>query len=107
MIFATNRGYAGCKTPTQSVEGGVIPKIDSRFFTEDIPFGLCILRNLADMLEIEVPLVNKFIIWHQNWMGKEYLKDGKLNPDLLGETGAPIRYGIKSLDSLVRDYIPQ
>jgi len=104
-IFATNKGYAGCKTPVKVVEGGVIPNVESRFFVEDIPFGLCILRDLADMLGIEVPLTNKFILWHQQFMGKEYLLDGKLNPKLIGETGAPRRYGITTLESLVQDYI--
>lgn len=103
-IFSSNKGYNGCKTPVVQVEGGVIPNLQSRFFIEDIPFGLCILRNLADLVGVEVPYMNKFIIWHQELMGKEYLVDGKLNEKLISETGAPIRYGIKNLDSLVQDY---
>jgi hypothetical protein len=32
-------------------------------------------------------------------MGKEYLlKDGRLNPELITETGTPSRYGIKSIE---------
>lgn len=104
QIFATNKGYAGCKTPVKVVEGGVIPNVEHRFFIEDIPFGLCILRDLADLLGIDVPHINKFIIWHQQFMGKDFLVDGKLNEKLIPETGAPRRYGITNLDSLVQDY---
>jgi opine dehydrogenase len=60
---------------------------------------------MADLLEIEVPLTNKLILWHQKFMNKEYLKDGKLNDDLIGETGTPKRYGIHDLDKLVEDYL--
>jgi opine dehydrogenase len=107
QIFVTNKGYAGCKTPVIPVEGGVIPKIEGRFFVEDIPFGLCILRDLADMLHVDVPLMNKFIIWHQGFMKKDYLKDGHLNDELIMETGAPKRYGFTDLDALVQDYLPK
>jgi len=104
-IFQSNKGYATVKTPVKQVEGGVIPVVDSRFFVEDLPFGLCILRNLADMLEIKVPVVTESIEWFQQFMPKEYMKDGKLNDDLIGETGAPKRYGITTLDDLVKDYL--
>lgn len=106
-IFMTNKGYAGCKVPVKQVEGGVIPNVECRFFIEDIPYGLCILRGLGDLLGIEVPSMNKFIEWYQQWMGLQYLKDGKLNPALLDQTGAPQRYGITSLDQVIEDYIDQ
>jgi hypothetical protein len=104
-IFSTNKGYAGCKTPVVPVEGGVIPNINSRLFTEDIPFGLCILRNLGDMLKIKMPICNFLIKWHQQFMGKKYLlDDDTLNMELIPETGAPIRYGYNDLDKLVEYY---
>lgn len=105
-IFSSNLGYAGCKTPVKQVEGGVIPDVNSRLFVEDIPFGLCILKNLADLLGVDVPKINFLIKWHQQFMGKEYLtEDNKLNPKLIHETGAPARYGFTNLDDLVADYL--
>jgi opine dehydrogenase len=79
--------------------------IESRFFTEDIPFGLCILRNIGDLLGIELPFTSKLILWHQKFMNKEYLKEGYLNKDLFDETGIPSRYGINDADKLVEDYL--
>jgi hypothetical protein len=69
-----------------------------------LPFGLVILRDLADMLGIEVPCCTESIEWFQQFMPKEYVKNGKLNPDLMNETGAPIKYGFTNLDELVKDY---
>jgi hypothetical protein len=107
-IFNTNRGYATVKTPVVDAGNGqVIPNVNCRFFTEDIPFGLMILRNIGELAGVETPVFDKFIIWHQNLMGKEYLKDGKMNPELVQETGAPARYGITTLHDLVEASLPQ
>ena len=104
MIFQSNKGYQTVKTPVKVVEGGVIPVVDSRFFVEDLPFGLCILRDLADMLNVKVPIVSESIEWFQQFMNKEYLKNGELNKDLIAETGTPRKYGFTDLDDLVKDY---
>eukprot|EP01027_Heterolobosea_sp_BB2_P020411 GEZU01029125.1.p1 GENE.GEZU01029125.1~~GEZU01029125.1.p1 ORF type:complete len:416 (-),score=164.39 GEZU01029125.1:1542-2789(-) len=108
-IFATNLGYAGVRTPVKEVEPGrVIPVVESRFFIEDIPFGLCILRDIGSMLGIATPVFDKFIRWHQQFMGKTYLNDdGTLNKESLHETGAPSRYGITTVDQLVELSLPK
>eukprot|EP00920_Eleutheroschizon_duboscqi_P020129 GHVT01047960.1.p1 GENE.GHVT01047960.1~~GHVT01047960.1.p1 ORF type:complete len:425 (+),score=60.73 GHVT01047960.1:886-2160(+) len=107
-IFASNKGYAGCITPAKQVEGGYMPAVDSRLFWEDIPYGLCLLRNIAEMLCLTTPSIDWMIRWHQQWMGRAYLPQqaNKLNAKLLHETAAPAAYGITSLDQLVYDSLP-
>ena len=34
-------------------------------------------------------------------MKKEYLKDGKINPKLIKETGAPEKYGFKTIEDVI------
>ena len=34
-------------------------------------------------------------------MKKEYLKDGKLNPETLAETGAPAAYGLNTIEEFL------
>jgi len=46
-VFRTNLGYSFLTFPLMPVEGGVGLNINSRFFTEDIPFGLVILRDIG------------------------------------------------------------
>lgn len=107
-IFATNRGYASVKTPVvEQPDGRVIPNVTCRFFTEDVPFGLIILRDIGRLAGIETPVMDKFITWHQDLMNKHYLKDGQIVPELLAETGAPSRYGIDSLEKLVANSLPK
>eukprot|EP00921_Rhytidocystis_pertsovi_P007906 GHVQ01013082.1.p1 GENE.GHVQ01013082.1~~GHVQ01013082.1.p1 ORF type:complete len:472 (+),score=53.05 GHVQ01013082.1:484-1899(+) len=105
-IFATNKGYAGCKTPVQKVPGGFVPALQSRLFWEDIPYGLCVLKNIAQMLAIPTPSIDFMIEWHQQFMGRQYVINGRLNPTTIPETSAPEAYGIKDLDQLVRASLP-
>jgi opine dehydrogenase len=54
-IFCSNTGYKGCGTPMLvSSSGQYTPHVDTRLFWEDIPFGLCILKNLAEMLGTQI-----------------------------------------------------
>jgi len=99
-VFRTNVGYGGCVTPAQEVEGGFIPSVNSRLFWEDIPYGLCILKGVAEMMDMKTPSIDFMIEWHQQWMGKEYVKDGKLVKETMNET-APAAYGITSIEQLV------
>ena len=100
-VFKTNIGYSTLKIPVKKVQGGVIPDIEGRIFWEDVPYGLCILKNIADMVYVKTPWINKMIEWHQQFMSKQYLRDGELIPEIIGETGAPRRYGIKNIEELL------
>ncbi|PFH32059.1 NAD/NADP octopine/nopaline dehydrogenase, alpha-helical domain-containing protein [Besnoitia besnoiti] len=100
-VFASNRGYAGCRTPATPVDGGYVPAVTGRLFTEDVPFGLCVLKDLAEQLNVATPTIDFMIVWHQNLMGKEYLKDGKLNPALIPETSCARAYGFTTPEEVV------
>lgn len=34
--------------------------------------------------------------------GKEYIKNGELNPEFINETGTPLRFGIKNIEELLK-----
>lgn len=38
-------------------------------------------------------------------MGKKYIINGKLNRDLINETGAPSKYGLDTIDKLIEGFI--
>ncbi|CAK4075033.1 unnamed protein product [Aphanomyces euteiches] len=109
-IFATNLGYAGCNTPLKEVSPGAFhPAVDSRLFWEDIPFGLCILKNMAEMLgNFPTPRIDFMIRWHQQYMQVQFLNDdNQLNPRELWRTGAPNKYGIHDIFELVETSLPR
>ncbi|KAL4510772.1 hypothetical protein ABPG72_004926 [Tetrahymena utriculariae] len=104
--FRTNQGYKTVRIPVKEVQGGVIPNIDGRIFWEDVPYGLMILRQIADFVGVHTPNINRMIRWHQQFMNKQYiLPNDELNQSLLAETGVPSRYGISNLDQLIGRHI--
>lgn len=49
-----------------------------RYFTEDIPFGLLLIKAFAENVDVTTPTIDKVIYWAQKVMGKEYIVNGKL-----------------------------
>ena len=101
QIFRTNFGYKSFRTSMTKVDNGWIPDFSNRYFTEDIPFGLCIYKGIAEILGLETPMTDIIINWAQKHMGKEYLVNGKLDGKDVQETNAPQRFGINNIDDLV------
>ncbi|MGS2722491.1 NAD/NADP octopine/nopaline dehydrogenase family protein [Porticoccus sp. GXU_MW_L64] len=93
-FFRTNSAYKGFRCPFKEVPGGWQPDFDNRYFTEDIPLGLCVYKGVADIVDVATPTMDKVITWAQQHMDKEYVVDGKLRGKDVRETHAPQRFGI-------------
>lgn len=58
--------FKGIKTPMLSAEGqGFTVDYGSRYFTEDFPFGVYIIKSIAEICNIQVPFVDKLIEWYK------------------------------------------
>ena len=68
--FNTAEMYKKSKFAMKEVEGGVIPNIDHRHFKDDIPYGLIVLKDIADRMGVKVETINHMIMWHQKYMKK-------------------------------------
>ena len=88
--YRTNLAYKGITTPVEStgVAGKVKCPAGHRYFQDDIPYGLCVFRYLADLVDVRTPEMDSLIEWGQEIMQKEYLVDGKMNGK--DETDIPI-----------------
>mmetsp|Transcript_18519 Transcript_18519/g.23572 ORF Transcript_18519/g.23572 Transcript_18519/m.23572 type:complete len:397 (+) Transcript_18519:41-1231(+) len=86
--------YAKHKNPYVQVEGGVIPNVDHKFFTTDLPYGLCTYKDIALMVGVPTPLIDDIIYWNQKLINKEYLVDGELKGKDCGECILPSKYGL-------------
>lgn len=78
--------------------------LNARFFWEDVPYGLCILKDIAQLVGVKTPHMDKQIIFHQKFMPVKYVdeKTGAfLDTQAMMESGAPRAYGIKTADELV------
>lgn len=129
-MFNSNRSYAGLRVPvrpqpgqtqsnrTQSIRmqsdrmqsdlqqaenlpsAGLLPDFQSRYLSEDVPFGLIPTRGIAELAGVATPVIDRVIQWAQARLDQEYLVDGKLCGRHLMATRTPQRYGLYSLDQL-------
>lgn len=105
--FTTSLTLGAIKPPTIQLESKewVIDK-NHRFFTDDIHYGLCIAKWIAEQLELEVPTIDNIISWAQELRGENIIEENKLllNSKSLTEefmSGIPPVYGIHSLDEII------
>lgn len=55
--------YAGINSPMKHVDGGWIPDFSSRYFTEDFPYGLKMIHDLAHENGVMCPTIDKVYEW--------------------------------------------
>jgi len=102
-VFKTNVGLTGFRSPMKEEDGKWLIDFKSRYFTEDIPEGLCMYKGIAELAGVPTPTIDFIIGFFQKFMGKEYVKDGKLAGADVGETKSPQRFGITTLEALIAD----
>ena len=105
--FTTSLTLGAIKPPTIQLESGewVIDK-DHRFFTDDIHYGLCIAKWIADQLTLEVPTIDSIIGWAQQLRNEKIIEGNKLLLDSESLTtefmsGIPPVYGFNSIDDIL------
>ena len=59
-------GFKGLTTPSKKTEKGLIPDLDSRYFTADFSYGLSILIQIASFAGVEVPKMKEVFEWYNN-----------------------------------------
>jgi hypothetical protein len=101
--FNTNDGYKGFRCPMKAVDGGFVPDFTNRYFTEDFPEGFAMYKGIADLAGVETPAIDEIFAFFQQFMGKEYIKDGKLCGKDVPETKSPQAFGVTTLEQLLKD----
>merc|ERR1711976_391908 len=100
--FNTNDGFKGFRCPMKEVEGGFAPDFANRYFTEDFPEGVAMYKGIADLAGVETPVIDEIFCFSQKFMGKEYIKDGKLAGADVKATKSPQRFGCQTLEDLLK-----
>lgn len=70
------QAFKGIKSPMKKVEGGYMPDFNSRYFTEDFPYGLQIVQQQARQHGISTPVIDKILRW-----GMTKLAHERFNPE--------------------------
>lgn len=82
----------GIKTPMLRQGDGYIPEFESRYFMADFPYGLAVIKQVADLAKVEVNSMNTLLKWYE-----EKVPNARKSVDLG-------RYGVNSLDDLIAIY---
>ena len=98
----TNSGYEGITHPMIRTEDEkYMPDFNHRFLAEDVPFGLVVIRGIAEIAGAPTPGIDKVLSWCQRKMGKEYLVGSSLRGKDLSTTRCPQRYGFRTISDLL------
>ena len=65
------QAFKGIKAPMKEVDGGYIPDFQSRYFTEDFPYGLAIVHQLIHEKGIPSPTIDRIYEWGMNLVNSE------------------------------------
>jgi hypothetical protein len=64
------KAFKGLKSPMIKIkENEFVPNLKSRYFTEDFPYGLAILKMIADKCNVAVPQIDKVLDWGKKIIG--------------------------------------
>lgn len=106
--FVNSQTLVSIATPVVQNDAGLW-EIDRnhRFFLDDIYYGNCIAKWMAEKLNIEVPTIDAILHWAQDVRNEQIIdEDNRLilnGPDLLAplKSGVPFYYGYQTIDEIV------
>lgn len=87
--------------------GNLIIDKDGRFFMDDIYYGIAIVKWMAELLDVDVPKIDKLLHWAQNFREEKIISaDNKLLLDSLDlntpmKSGIPYYYGRMTIGDIV------
>lgn len=99
--FTTNKSYTGLKAPMVKSGPRFMPDFQSRYLTEDVPFGLLVTRGIARICGVCTPVIDEVIINTSKWMRVEYLVEGLPRGKDIHKTRHPINFGIDGVDGII------
>ncbi|BAQ14353.1 putative NAD(P)H-dependent glycerol-3-phosphate dehydrogenase [Clostridium botulinum] len=88
------------QSPMKKVEGGYVPDFNSRYFTEDIPYGLCIIKGLASVCDYSTPGIDLILKWYEEVSCKQYFIGDVFCGEDLEKAARPYYFGIKNIDDV-------
>lgn len=103
--FVTSQTLVSIQTPVvQNSEGLWEVDRNHRFFLDDIYYGNCIAKWMAEKLGIETPTIDEILNWAQLVRCEKIIDDNNIiisdSPDLTQKfkTGIPFVYGFKTIE---------
>lgn len=97
------RALKGIHAPLRETLAGFVPDLDSRFFTEDIPYGMFVIRCVGQIAGVPTPTFDHIINWSQKLLGVELLSPtGDVGAGATETLPLPQNFGIFTVEELAR-----
>ena len=75
----TNSAHAAARHPmTEVAPGQFAPNFGHRFLAEDLPFGLVVVRGIAEIAGVETPTIDVVLAWSQERLGRQLPHRGRI-----------------------------
>ena len=98
--MVTNKAYNGLLHPMKKTDKGLVPDFTYRYTAEDIPYGLVVMKGIAECVGVKTPTIDTIVTWAQEKLGKEYLVGDALKGKDVNLSRAPQAFGFKTLEDL-------
>ena len=81
-----------------------MPDKSSRYFQEDFPYGLCIIKAFAVIAQEETPNIDCVLKWYEQFSGEEYFQQEAFTGRSLKKLNLPQNYGLFTVDQVQQFY---
>lgn len=100
-MFSSNLSYQGLRVPSKEIEAGVYtPDFNYRYVSEDVPYGLLIIKSLAEMLNLETPQIDEVINSLGEWNGDNYMQKLGIIKEFSRHSRLPEFYSFNNIGSI-------
>ncbi|NMB07176.1 MAG: hypothetical protein GX981_02165 [Tissierellia bacterium] len=97
--------FKGIKAPMIKTKKGYIPDFNSRYFLEDFPYGLCIIKGFCDIVGLKTVYIDKVLMWFESITKVEYYVNKKFEGKDLKDLPIPRNFGLNSIEDIKSYYI--
>lgn len=88
--------FKGIEAPMVKNNGKYYVDWKSRYFEEDFPYGLCIVKSFCEIMNLYTPYIDKVLYWYEQEKKLEYYKDDHFNGKDLKLLNIPQNFGINN-----------
>jgi len=100
--FVTNSAYYGLRAPMKKIDNDYfLPDFQARYLTEDVPYGLVVTKAIAQLVKVDMPIIDEVILTISKWIRKEYIKGNSLEGKDIKDARIPQNYGINCLEEII------
>lgn len=91
-------------SPMEEKGTGFIPDRKSRYFQEDFPYGLCIIKAFGLIAGVDTPNIDIVLKWYEEFAGVQYFEKKQFTGKDLKQLNIPQNYGLFTIEEICDFY---